>query len=247
MKFNWGLMSKKEKGIVIFAVCFAVLVILLIIVFSFKSRNTDILVEPTLEPTPNVVETNVVSAPPVETVVPQENVVSLYRAKVKNIIDYSTSIEYVLGVGADNGTELHVTANGNTNFIDIATKKVTTSKAVIEGSDIVVYVKGNVIANDLTALVVLVGEDTSYQFARIVSIEDYNDEGYLWEIENTTDRLYIDKNSCSVIDSYTGSEILNIGLVKENDKVLYKANPEFEIVEDGNVYYCNEIITMKEE
>lgn len=243
---RWNLMSKREKGIIIFAIFFVVAILLFILIMTFSNKDDNILVEPTATP-PIVESSNVVSAPPEETIVPQSNVVSLYKAKVKQIIDYSTTIEYVLGVGIDNSNEIHIVANSNTSFIDLKSKSIVTPKTVSEGSDIVVYVNGNVIANDLTAIAILIGDDTSYSYAKIVSIEDYNNEGYLWEIENTTDRLYVGKENCNVIDAYTGAEILNMGLVKENNKVLYISNPDFEISENGNIYYCNEVIVIKDE
>lgn len=243
---RWNLMSKREKGIIIFAFLFVVAILLFILIMTFSNKDDNILVEPT--PTPPVVESsNVVSAPPEETIIPQSNVVSLYRAKVKKIIDYSTTLEYILSVGLDNSNEIHIIANSKTSFIDLKSKSVVTPKAVSEGSDIVVYVNGNVIANDLTAIAILIGDDTSYSYAKIVSIEDYNNEGYLWEIENTTDRLYVGKEDCNVIDAYTGTDILNMGLIKENNKVLYISNSDFEISEDGNIYYCSEVIVIKDE
>lgn len=231
----------KDKKVYI-PIIILVLMIILILCFVFLKKPEE---APIVDSVKNTPEITVEDEPLIEDIeeVPQDTTVSIFKAYINHIRDLSVRIEYDIKVGVgDSAVDSVVVANGNTVFYNLDTQKIVVPNNIVEGSNVVLYATGNYNAGNLIANVICLGEDTSYRYGELNNIEN-QENYYLWNINNTSDRLYVNSD-CKVIDGYTGSEILNKGIIEPNSKILYKYEPEYDITDKGNIYHCNEVIIL---
>lgn len=232
----------KDKKVYISIIIMLVLMIILILCFVFLKKPEE---APIVDSVKNTPEITVEDEPLIEDIeeVPQDTTVSIFKAYINHIRDLSVRIEYDIKVGVgDSAVDSVVVANGNTVFYNLETQKIVVPNNIVEGSNVVLYATGNYNAGNLIANAICLGEDASYRYGELNNIEN-QENYYLWNINNTSDRLYVNSD-CKVIDGYTGSEILNKGIIEPNSKILYKYEPEYDITDKGNIYHCNEVIIL---
>lgn len=176
--------------------------------------------------------------------IPQEEVMHMYKATIKSVGDLSLSYVYDISIGmGDHATPSKVTTNINTIYFDFNEKKMCNTSKIMEGSNVVLYAKGNYVAGDLVASLIGLGDDMSYTFGITEMKQDMGNGNYLCTIQGENTILSIGKD-CVLINGINGYDIFDYSIVDSNSKILYKYYPDFEITDSGNLYYCSEIIVF---
>lgn len=175
--------------------------------------------------------------------VEQDETVNLLKAFItdKRNLSYKYIYEILVGTGEAQTSSL-VTADKNTVFLDLNTKKIINPEDVGVGETIILYATGKYTASNLTAAVICKGNDTSYRFATLNKYEGSMEDCKL-TLMNSGDVLLVNSNT-NIINGLSGGTIVGLAELSTNMKLLYKYSPDFEITDKGNIYTCTEIIVL---
>lgn len=237
-KFNERELNKKNILIIL-----GIILLLGVLVFSyFYFQKPEEVVEPNIE-TPNIIE-EVIEEDEELVEVPQEDTFWVLKANVFAIRDLSTKIEYDIKVGVnENMIDSRAVANSKTSFIDLNKKVLINPSSILVGSEVVIYGVGNYNVGNLTASLVALGSDTSYRYGELKGIIGDLEQGYEYTLSNIPDKLKI-STDCKIYDSASGYEVTSMDLIKVGDRVLFKYDPNFDIMPYGNLYTCTEVIVI---
>lgn len=233
--------NNDRKKLIIFGII-AVCIILIICVLFFLSNNTEDkpLVDDVKVESPNS-ETKPIEQ---KEEIKQVEVVGLSKVKVISVSDLSTVfvIKVQSGLG-ENVKEVSVNADINTIFYNLNTKETMSPNELKEGDSIMLYSSGNSTTGLLKAHLICLGDDTTFRYGVIESIEGSKETGFICKLSNTEDTLKVE-NSTSIVGGYLNTSIPSMGVVSKGSKILYKYNPEFEITSTGNIYNCTEVVVF---
>lgn len=235
---RFSLEDNKKKIIIGLLIVLVCLIIGICIYMNTRTVNQP---NDTTEPDRTLVVDNnpLPEEPPV---VEQDDIVSQLKAKITNVIDYSTKIEYQIeiNVGDEVKTSL-LKATTNTLFVDLVNKKIINPSEVTKGSDIILYATGKYEIGDLSAQIIGIGDDTSYNFGKLTAINTNDSNSYIWTLDNMSERVLVSLDTL-LIDGYSGEEIENLKIPQVNDKFLFKGSIQETNI--GSVYVCDELIRL---
>ena len=240
MNLNSKLNSNFSFKKIVLIILVVLLCVLVGIGFYLGTRNIDEPVEEvpdrTLVPDNNPVKEEI----PKE--VEQTEAISKLTAKILKKRDLSTRMEFDIEVGVgENKTTSIVKATSSTTFFDLGSLRVINPSDVQVEDTIILYATGKYNVGNLSAEVIAIGEDTSYSFDRVISVNSNGEDSYIWVLKNSIDRLYVDKNTV-ITNGYTGEGIYDSNILKVGEKVLFKGT--IEVTDKGNIIHCTEIITL---
>ena len=236
--------SQLNSGVSFKKILIIVVVVLLCVLIGIGvyigTRDVDepVIEEPdrTLVPDENPIKTDT----PKE--VEQVEALSKLVAKITKKRDLSTRIEFDIEVGAgESKTTSIVKATSSTTFFDLGSLKVINPSDIRVEDTVILYATGKYTVGNLSAEVIALGTDTSYSFGKVISVNSNGESSYIWSLQNTSDKLYIDGNTV-MKNGYTGNAFFDSNLLKVGEKILFKGT--MKVTDIGNVIYCTEIITL---
>lgn len=239
-------MPMKTKIILCSTVIVVLGIIIGLLILKFTSPKEEVEVEQVITETISKAEDTIKESEEIQEAVPQDETINMISGTVEEINDIGSQIFFKVGVSR--GKEIQTVTlviNSDTALLREYDYNRITPLDIAEGDKIVSYIKGDATKNTkVTAEVIVLGNTVDFSYGKVTNIKISNDDIQIWSLADTNDCLYVNSNTCSIIDTYTGIQIGSLKFISSMDKVLYKYAPDFDITQNGNQYHCTEILVF---